>query len=104
MELKAYEAMLIVPATLETERVNALLERFSRLITDNGGVVEEARVWDKRKLAYEIRNLKEGIYLLIRFRGDHKLPAELSRVFRITEEVVRARIFQREEEAVEAGK
>lgn len=99
-----YEAMIIVPAKLEEERVNALLERFQKVLTDQGAVIHSAKQWDKRRMTYEINNTQEGIYLLIRFESATSAPEELNRVLHLTEEVVRARIFRQEpQEAGENG-
>lgn len=99
-----YEAMIIVPAKLEEERVNALLERFQKVLTDQGATIQSAKQWDKRRMTYEINNTHEGVYLLIQFESAAGAPEELNRVLHLTEEVVRARIFRQEpQEASENG-
>lgn len=94
-----YEAMIIVPAKLEEERVDALLERFQKVLTDRGAAIQSAKQWDKRRMTYEINNTQEGIYLLIQFESGAEAPNELNRVLHLTEEVVRARIFRQEPQA-----
>lgn len=97
---KPYEAMIIVPAKLEEERVNALLERFQKVLTDHGATIQSAKQWDKRRMTYEINKVQEGIYLLIRFESGAEAPDELNRVLHLTEEVVRARVFRQEPQEV----
>ncbi|MCW5933994.1 MAG: 30S ribosomal protein S6 [Fimbriimonadia bacterium] len=99
-----YEAMVIVPANLEEERVNALLERFQKTLTDHQAVIRTAKQWDKRKLTYEINKVNEGIFLLIEFDGHADAVNELHRVLHLTEEVLRARVFRQEPVEDKSGK
>ncbi len=93
-----YETMVIVPAELGEERVNALIERARSVLENMEAKVLEARVWDQRKLAYEIKHHKEGIYLLFRYEGQPRAAEELNRILKITEGVIRFRTFRLEPE------
>ena len=62
-----------------------------------GGKVEKAEKWDRRKLAYEINGHKEGNYVVMLFEAEPSLPHELDRQMRISDDVIRHRIFLREE-------
>lgn len=99
---RMYEAMVILPGNTEQEAVDALIERFRTLLENQGAIVHEARVWDKRKFAYEIKHVSEGIYLLFRFEGMPAAAEELRRVLGITESILRFRIFRLEPEEVAA--
>lgn len=94
-----YEAMFVVPSSIEEERINAILDRAQKVVSDAGGTVVEAKIWDKRRLAYEIGNSREGYYLYVSFNSAPDVPVELNRVLGLTEEVVRARIFRQDEDA-----
>lgn len=93
-----YETMAIVPATLDDEQVNAIIERARQVLENMGAVVHTARIWDRRKLAYEIKKHKEGIYLLFRYEGQPKAAEELNRILKINEDVIRFRTFRMEPE------
>jgi len=99
---RMYEAMVILPGNTEQEAVDALIERFRSLLENQGATVHEARVWDKRKFAYEIKHANEGIYLIFRFEGLPAAVEEFQRVLGITESVLRYRIFRLEPEEVAA--
>lgn len=99
---RIYEAMVLLPANTEQEAVDALIERFRTLLENQGAIVHEARVWDKRKFAYEIKHVNEGIYLLFRFEGMPAAAEELRRVLGITESILRFRLFRLEPEEVAA--
>jgi small subunit ribosomal protein S6 len=97
MPNRKYEAFYIVRPDLNDADVQKIADRFSGVVTNQGGTVEKAGKWDKRKLAYEINGLKEGNYILMNFEADAKAPAELDRLMRISDDVVRHRIFKLED-------
>ena len=74
--------------TREIEIGNLIYENITYLINSNGTVnsVEEL---GKRKLAYEIKKLNEGYYVVLKFEAKPELITELERVYRITDEVIK---------------
>jgi small subunit ribosomal protein S6 len=95
--MRKYEAFYIVRPDLTDADVQKIADRFAGIVTERGGTVESAAKWDKRKLAYEINGLKEGNYILMNFSSDPKVPAEVNRLMRISDDVVRHRIFSIED-------
>lgn len=95
--MRAYEALYIVKPELEEEQLNAVIEKFKGLIENNGGEVTKLDKWGKRRLAYEIKHSREGFYVLMEFNGEAETSAELDRVFRITDEVMKHMIIREEE-------
>ena len=91
-----YETMLVTSAALDEEATAALVGKFKSLIEANG-TIETVDDWGKRRLAYEINDLREGHYTLIQFESAPSFPAELDRVFKITEGILRSIIVAVEE-------
>ena len=87
--MKAYELLYFVDPVIEDDAREALLARIESIITGQGGVIESVEPWGKRKLAYEINKLQDGDYTLINFQDNPTNIAELDRVLRITDAVVR---------------
>ena len=87
----SYEAVFIFSMTLGEDGVAAMKEKFETLIAQNAeaGVIDE---WGKRRLAYPINDLMEGYYVLMTFTAAAAIPAELDRIFRITDGVMRSMI------------
>lgn len=83
-----YETMLITTATLDEEATAALVGKFKTLIEKNG-TIENVDEWGKRKLAYPINDEVEGVYTVIQFTSGPDFPAELERVYKITDGVLR---------------
>ena len=94
--MNKYEVMYIVKP-LEDEAVEAIIAKFEALITANGGTVEKTDRWGKKRLAYEIQKLQEGIYVLVTFTANAAAVAELDRVLRITDTVLRHMVVRKGE-------
>lgn len=84
-----YETMLVFSVASGDESVTALVEKFKALIEANG-TIESIDEWGKRKLAYPINYETEGYYMLVNFSCEPDFPAELDRVVKITEGVLRS--------------
>ena len=91
-----YEVMFIIRPDLSEEDTAAIVERFKMLVEQNG-TLDEMEDMGKRKLAYEIDYLTEGYYVLIKFTSGPDFPAELDRIFGITDGVIRSLITKRPE-------
>ena len=91
-----YETMLITTATLDDEATAALVGKFKSLIEANG-TIDSIDEWGKRRLAYPINDENEGVYTVINFTSESDFPAELDRVYKITEGVMRSLIVAKED-------
>ncbi|MGI5899022.1 MAG: 30S ribosomal protein S6 [Christensenellales bacterium] len=90
-----YEAMYIIDAIIEEEVRKGLIERFSAIVTDNGGTITSVDEWGKRRLAYPIEKKNEGYYVLMHFEAAPELPRELERNFQISEDIMRYLVIRR---------
>lgn len=96
--MKAYELLFFVDPNLDPETRLAVMKRIDNTIAEGNGKVDNVDEWGKRKLAYEIDNLTEGDYTLINFHADPASIAELDRVLRITDAVIRHMIVRRDDQ------
>ncbi len=86
-----YEAVYILNPSLSEEQIAALVAKFKAVVEANG-TVSEVDEWGKRRLAYPINDLNEGYYVLMTCEAKPELPAEIDRVMKITENVMRSLI------------
>ncbi|QHW32211.1 30S ribosomal protein S6 [Paenibacillus rhizovicinus] len=86
--MRKYEVMYIIRPETEQESVQALTEKFQAII-GNGGEITKHDVIGKRRLAYEINKVRDGIYVLVHFNATPEVVNELDRVMKITDEVIR---------------
>ena len=86
-----YETMLVTSAALDEEASTALVGKFKTLIEAHG-TIDSVDEWGKRRLAYPINDEEEGVYTVIKFTSNPEFPAELDRVYKITDGVLRTMI------------
>ena len=84
-----YETMMVTTANLDEEAYNALINKFKTLLAANGaiGSVDD---WGKKRLAYPINDETEGVYTVISCTSEPDFPAELDRIYKITDGVMRS--------------
>lgn len=95
--MKAYELMLMLTPDLDEERRAEVIKKVEDLIAAQAGVVDNVDSWGKRKLAYEIGGLTDGDYVVVDFHAEPAAIAEIDRVLRISDPVVRFMVVVRED-------
>ncbi len=83
-----YEVLYIIDPAQGEEGIAALVEKFKAMV-EAEGTLTEIKEWGNRKLAYPINDLNEGYYVLMNFETKPEFPAEMERVMKITEGVLR---------------
>ena len=92
----SYETIMVITTKNGEDATAALVEKFKTLIEQNG-TIDSVDDWGKRRLAYPINDLNEGHYVLMTFTSTPDLPAEMDRVMKITEGVMRSMIVCKDE-------
>lgn len=92
-----YESILVLSTKSGEDAVKANVQKFSDLISSNA-TLESVDEWGKRRLAYEIEDETEGYYVLFNFTCAPDFPAELDRIYNITDGILRSLIVKRDEE------
>jgi small subunit ribosomal protein S6 len=102
-DLRAYELMIIVEGEQEDAAVDNIIERVTAGVDAAGGRIASVDKWGKRRFAYEINHKFEGHYVLLEVVASGSL-AEVERLLRIADEVVRHKLFRLpESEATRRG-
>jgi small subunit ribosomal protein S6 len=86
--INKYETIFVIDASLEEDKITALVEKFKSLISE-AGEIESVDEWGKRKLAYPINDQTEGYYVLVNFTAESKVPNALSSLLNITNGIMR---------------
>jgi small subunit ribosomal protein S6 len=92
--LDVYEAMLIVIPELDEEQVENTISRFRTIIERTGGEPRDTNHWGRRKLAYEIDHRTDGYYMVMEFTAGERTLAELKRILRVSDDVLRHMIVK----------
>ncbi len=92
MVTNKYEATIIFSVANGDEATAALVEKIKALVAENG-TIENVDDWGKRRLVYPINDEVEGYYIIVNFESVASFPAELDRVAKITDGVLRVMVI-----------
>lgn len=84
-----YECVYIARQDISAAQVKSLTERFTAIISENGGSVEKTEYWGLRNLAYKVRKNRKGHYVLLNLNAPHAAVREVERVMGLNEDVLR---------------
>lgn len=94
--MRKYETIFILRPSLEEEARKEAIAKFSGIIAADGQI-DRVDEWGNRKLAYEINKIKEGYYVYVTFKANPSLPMELERNYKISDDVIRYIVINKED-------
>jgi len=94
LKQKLYEAMFLIDAAKGGSGLPALIRHIVELLEQHEAQTEQIEKWGDRKLAYDIRGVERGIYVLVFFRADPSRIAGLRRAINLSEDILRILILQ----------
>ena len=96
-----YETVFILTPVLSDQQMKEAVEKFEKVLTDNGASIVNEEIWGLRKLAYPIQKKSTGFYSLVEFDGDPTIVKKLETAFRRDERVLRFLVFRLDKDAAE---
>lgn len=87
--MRRYETLMVLHPELPDAQTRETVDRARRLITEMGGEVHQMHEWGMRELAYPIRKLTRGYYVLFEYSAGPEVVRELERTFKIADEFLR---------------
>ncbi len=100
---KKYELIYVLNGTLRADELRAQMERVHGIVESSAEIVDIVE-WGRRRLAYEIQDIREGYYVLVYFNAEPDAPREIERLLRIYDSVLRFLIVVAEGDFVPTGK
>ncbi len=101
MALKDYETVFILTPVLSESQMKDAVQKFKKVLTDNGAEIVHDEMWGLRKLAYPIQQKTTGFYNLVEFRAEPHVIATLELEYRRDERVLRFLTTALDKHAVE---
>ena len=95
--MRDYELVFIVTPEFDEAATADIVDKVKSWISEIGGTLETEEVWGRQKLAYLVRNHKEGQYYLFNIKLEPTAVASLERNFRLQESILRFLIINRDE-------
>lgn len=99
-----YEVTYILRPNLEEAETGERTSAIAEQLKGNGGEILNTEILGKKRLAYEINDVREGIYAVMRFRSSTEAAHELERQLGLNEDVMRALLIKLDKQALEAEK
>ena len=87
--MRRYESVWVVNGDLPDEEVKSTIDKFSRIISSQGGTLVGVEEWGRRKLSYRIQGTIRGFYVMADFAGSPEAVKELERNYRIDDRIIR---------------
>lgn len=84
-----YELVIIVHPEVADDALDPLINGITQYVTGKAGTVIEVERWGRKKLAYPIKHVLEGTYVLFKFQLDPSANKELETNLKITEKIIR---------------
>ena len=95
--MREYEIMYILNASLDEAARQEVITTLHNIITDDGGTINKVDEWGVREFAYRIEDMTKGYYMVVEFTAGTEAVAELDRICRINQNVIRHLIVNLEE-------
>ena len=90
--------MFIVDPTLPDEEIGRIQERLRELAVSRGAEVKKIEPWERRRLAYEIKGRRDGVYVLAQIRAEPSAIKEMEQQLAVTETVLRHMVVRLDED------
>ncbi len=90
--MKSYEAVCIFHPNTTQEKIDSVISKVDSKITSLGGKVSKIDKWGMRRIMISPKrnkNLKEGYYVVVYFESDTSVPAQITNILTVTEDVIR---------------
>ena len=87
--MNQYETVFILTPVLSDEQMKETVEKFKKILTDNGAEIVNEETWGLKKMAYAIQKKSTGFYCLLEYKGEPTIVEKLETGFRRDEKVIR---------------
>lgn len=94
--MRHYEIVFLVHPD-QSEQVPAMVERYTNLVTEDGGQVHRLEDWGRRQLAYPINKIHKAHYVLMNIECSDSVLSELNDTFRYNDAIIRNLVIRRKE-------
>lgn len=92
--MRQYELMIIIDPELDERTVQPTLDKFLKVVTADGGKIDNVDIWGRRRLAYDIKKKSEGIYAVVTMSTESATAKELDRQLSLSEQIMRTKLLR----------
>ena len=99
--MNQYETVFILTPVLSDDQTKETVDKFKKVLTDNGAEIVNEEAWGLKKLAYQIEKKTSGFYFLMEFKAEPEVIKTLETAYRRDEKVIRFQTVKLDNYAVE---
>ena len=99
--MNQYETVFILTPVLSDDQTKETVDKFKKVLTDNGAEIVNEEAWGLKKLAYQIEKKTSGFYFLMEFKAEPEVIKTLETAYRRDEKVIRFQTVKLEKYAIE---
>jgi small subunit ribosomal protein S6 len=92
--MNIYENVVILNAALSDEEADTAVTKIKDLVTGQGGEVLKVDVWGRKKLSYEIKKQKKGLYVLLFYKAPSQTIKKLEELYKVTDSVLKYMVLK----------
>jgi small subunit ribosomal protein S6 len=99
--MNMYENIVILNASLADDEIEAAITKIKEFITVQGGEILKVDVWGKRKLGYDIKKHKRGLYVFLVYKIPSSVIKKLEEFYKVFDAVIKQTIIKLSAKQVE---
>lgn len=92
--MRKYEIMVIISPDVDERQLQPIVDKYTAIITKEGGAIDNVDIWGRRHLAYPIQKKTEGLYVVIDLTCEPASVAEMNRLMSIDEQIMRTKVMR----------
>jgi small subunit ribosomal protein S6 len=92
--MNIYENMVILNAAISDEEADAAINKIRELITNQGGEMLNVDIWGRRKLSYEIKKQKKGLYVLLFYKAPAATIKKIEDLYKVSDSVIKYMVIK----------
>lgn len=100
--MNIYENMVILNAGISDEEAESAIAKIKEIIISQGGEVLKVDVWGRRKLAYEIKKQKKGLFILLLYKTPATTIKKLEEFYKVFDVIIKYMIIKLEKKQIQA--
>ncbi|MFD2707201.1 MULTISPECIES: 30S ribosomal protein S6 [Salibacterium] len=95
--MRNYEVLYIIAPSVDENGIKEMVERYNNVLTNQGAEIEKVDEMGKRRLAYEIDDLKDGYYVVVYIKAEPGATDEFERLVKMDDNVIRHLVVKNED-------
>jgi small subunit ribosomal protein S6 len=92
--MNVYENIIIINASLPDEEIEAAITKIKEFIAGQGGQIVKTNIWGKKKLSFEIKKQKKGLYVLLVYKTPSSTIKKIEEFYKVFEPVIKHSVIR----------